>query len=150
MIVWYKESTGVTEVDMHEVAKFAVSKGWTPPKPPTVLDLLAKQFTNAAREVIRHDRITRRPYRAYHHFFERHGQTRLSLWVDIDEAPRKRMHKSLILRREQMIGDGLQLTLDSDHWNSIHPDEEPIVIPMDFTEDIEERKNAPDEYRDAS
>lgn len=33
-----------------------------------------------------------------------------------------------------MISDGLQLTLDSDHWNSIHPEEELIQIPMDFTE----------------
>jgi hypothetical protein len=32
-----------------------------------------------------------------------------------------------------------------DHWNSIHPDEEPIQIPMDLTLDIEWRKNAPDE-----
>ena len=29
-----------------------------------------------------------------------------------------------------------------DHWNSVNPTEEPIVIPMDFTEDVEERKNA--------
>ena len=52
------------------------------------------------------------------------------------------MQKSLINRREQMVGDGLQLTLDKDHWNSIHKDEEPIVIPLDFSEDVEWRKNS--------
>lgn len=56
---------------------------------------------------------------------------------------------SLIARREQMVGDGLQLTLDLDHWNTINPNDKPIVIPMDFTEDIEERKNAPDEEKKA-
>ena len=55
------------------------------------------------------------------------------------------MLKSLVNRREQMVGDGLQLKFDEDHWNSIHPDEEPINLPMDFTMDIEWRKNTPDE-----
>jgi hypothetical protein len=67
------------------------------------------------------------------------------VWVDIDEAPRKIMLKSLVNRREQMVGDGLQLTLDADHWNNIHPSEEPIVMPLDFTDDVEWRKNGPDE-----
>jgi len=39
-----------------------------------------------------------------------------------------------------MVGDGLQLTFDMDHWNAIHPDEEPIEIPLDFTDDIKWRK----------
>ena len=48
-----------------------------------------------------------------------------------------------------MVDDGLRLTYDADHWNNIHPKEEPLTIPMDFTEDIVERKNAPDERRKA-
>ncbi len=60
------------------------------------------------------------------------------------------MLKSLINRREQMVGDGLQLTLDADHWNSIHMDEEPISIPLDFTDDVAWRKNAPDENEKAA
>ncbi len=55
------------------------------------------------------------------------------------------MHKSLQLRREQMVGDGLQLTFDADHWNNIHPGEEPIVMELDFTLDVEWRKNGPQE-----
>jgi hypothetical protein len=49
-----------------------------------------------------------------------------------------------------MVGDGLQLTLDADHWNSVNPTETPITIPMDFTDDIEWRKNTPDEDSDAA
>jgi hypothetical protein len=48
-------------------------------------------------------------------------------------------------RRNQMIGDGLQLTLDADHWNRIHPDEKPIQIPLDFYDDVQWRKNSPKE-----
>ena len=66
-------------------------------------------------------------------------------WIDIDEAPRAPVYKSLQARREQMVGDGLQLTLDADHWNSIHMDEKPIVMEMDFGPDIEWRKNGADE-----
>lgn len=73
-----------------------------------------------------------------------YGNQQYHLWIDIDEAPRKSMHKSLIMRREQMVGDGLQLTLDAMHWNSINPKEEPIVIPLDFTEDVEERLSISD------
>lgn len=146
LIKMYKEETGKTEVDMKEVAKFAVERvGWQLATPETPLDRLAKEFSRAAREVMRHDKTTGKPYRAYHAISVTQGRTQLHLWIDIDEAPRKPMRKSLIARREQMVGDGLQLTFDANHWNSIHPNEEPIIIPMDFTEDIQWRLNAPDE-----
>jgi len=150
IIRMYKEKTGIQEVDMFEVAKFAVKNGWELPEPESPMERLAKEFSQAAREEIRYDKGTGRPYRANHAISYKQGNTQLHLWIDIDEAPRHSMHKSLIVRREQMVGDGLQLTLDVDHWNSIHPDEEPINIPMDFTEDILERKNAPAELRKAS
>ncbi|MGB6064725.1 MAG: hypothetical protein WBG50_07935 [Desulfomonilaceae bacterium] len=150
MIRWYREETGKIEVEMKEVAKFARDKGWRMPVPESPLERLAKEFAKAAREEIRHDKNTGQPYRGYHAISVTQGSTQLHLWIDIDEAPRKPMLKSLIARREQMVGDGLQLTLDADHWNSINPNEMPIQIPMDFTEDIEERKNAPDEIKKAS
>jgi hypothetical protein len=142
-IRYYKDETGKTEVDMKEVAKFAVANGWELPQPSNPLDRLAKEFSQAAREETRYDKKTGRPYRANHAVPLPKGGEQLRIWIDIDEAPRKPMRKSLIMRREQMVGDGLQLTLDADHWNNIHPEEDPINIPMDFTDDIEERKHAP-------
>ena len=59
------------------------------------------------------------------------------------------MLKSAVMRREQMVGEGLQLSLDLDHWNGIHPNEEAIQLPMDLTDDIQWRKNAPKEDRRA-
>jgi hypothetical protein len=145
----YKDETGEKEVDMHDVASFAHSKGWPLPKPTSPIDRLAKEFATAARDEIRHDKKTGKAYRANHAYFVQRGDQQLTLWIDIDEAPRGPMQKSLVMRREQMVGDGLQLTLDADHWNSIHPTEEPIVLPMDFTDDVEWRKNAPDEEKRA-
>ncbi len=143
-IRYYKDETGKREVNMHEVAEFAVKKGWSLPKPKNPIDLLSKQFTDAAREETRKDNKTGNPYRANHAVSVTQGQEQFTLWIDIDEAERKPMLKSLINWREQMVGDGLHLTFDTDHWNSIHPDEEPIIMPLDFTDDIKWRKNAHD------
>ncbi len=136
IIKQYKAETGEMEVDMHKVAEYAIGKGWPLPKPKNALEILTADFTQAAREEINLDEITKQPYRVNH----AHQIGQLTFWIDINEAPREPMRKSLIARREQMVGDGLQLTLDTDHWNRIHPNEEPIQIPLDFTEDVQWRK----------
>lgn len=69
----------------------------------------------------------------------------MTFWVDIDEATRRQMNKCLVQRREQMVGDAVQITLDADHWNVAHAEEEPIVMEMDFAEDVQWRLNAPDQ-----
>lgn len=144
-IRYYKDETGETELDMHKVAEFAKSKGWTMPIPPSPLDLLAKQFTQAASDETEYDAKTGKPYRVYHAIPAANGQLNLFYYVDIAEATRPQMLKATVIRREQMVRDGLQLTLDLDHWNSINPKEEPIELPMDFTLDIEIAKNTPDD-----
>ena len=149
-IRYYKQVTGVTDVNMKEVAKLAKKMGWQLPLPVDPLELLARKFANAARQEIRHDKATGKPYRVYHWLKEQKGGQQLSFWVDIDEAPRKRMVKSMHFRRDQMIGDGYQLTLDADHWNRIHPDEEPIPVELDLTDEVAWRKNAPDNGQKAS
>jgi len=150
IIRYYREVTGKTEVDMKEVARFALSKGLQQlPTPVDPLDRLASEFSQAAREEVNHDEKTGRPYRVNHVFSHKQGNLQFNLWIDIHTAPRKHIQKSLVKRREQMVSDGLQLTFDADFWNSINPNEEPINIPMDFTEDIEERKNAPNEWKKA-
>lgn len=137
----YKKKTGATEVDLKEVARFAVSSlGMKLPEPVDPLDILAKKIAVAAREETRKDKNTGLSYRV-NHAVPKDG-TQQSLWIDIDEAPRPLMKKSLVKRRDAIIGDALQLSLDTDHWNSVNPTEEDIVIILDFEEDVEERKNA--------
>jgi hypothetical protein len=139
----YKDETGKTEVIMREVAKYAVSKGWPLPTPKDPIDVLAEGFSKAARDEIRHDTKTGNPYRANHAIPVTQGKVQMHLWIDIDEASRKQMEMSLVMRRDQMLSDGLQLTHDQDHWNRINPNEEPIQLSLDFSEEIEWRKNAP-------
>ena len=141
----YRHETGETEVDMHKVASFAADRlGWPLPRPVDPLAQLAALFSQAAREETKYDKKTGRPYRVNHAVAVSQGRARqLYLWVDIDEASRAPMVKSLMGRRQQMVGDALQLALDADHWNSLHPTQEPIPLPLDFTDDVEWAKNAP-------
>ena len=142
IIHMYKEQTGNKQVDMREVAKFATEMGWPLPKPIDPLDRLAREFADAAREEIRHDKKTGRPYRGNHAVWTTQGENQFPLWIDIDEShPRKIIVKSLMKRREQTVGDLLQLTFDAEHWNNMHPNQEPITIPCDLTDDVEWRKN---------
>jgi hypothetical protein len=134
----WKKSTGKTEIDMHQVAEYAVSKGWPIPPPLTGIERLAKEFSQAAREETRQDGKTGQPYRVYH-AVKLNGQGQGVFWVDIDEAPRKHMVKSAFDRREQVIGDMVQLTLDLAHWNRVNPKEEPITAEKDLTPDVNER-----------
>lgn len=143
----YKEETGVKEVNPHDVVDWAVERlNYPLPAPQHPRDILARQLSDAFREEMRRDKKTGRPYRANHAIPVVQAGKQLFFWIDIDEnATRERMHKSLTVRREQSVADLLQLSLDADHWNSIHPDEDPIVIQLDFTYDVEWRKNAPEE-----
>ncbi|HEY3347968.1 MAG TPA: hypothetical protein VGK71_10130 [Nitrospirota bacterium] len=141
----YKDITGKTDIDVHskEFIDFAISKGWPLPKPTDPRDLLAQKFSSALRDEIKYDNKTKMPYRVNHCYAVKKGDKQIHFWIDIDEAPRKTMRKSAVMRRNQVVGDVLQLTLDLDHWNSVNPNEKPIYMPTDFTEDVEERKNAP-------
>ncbi|KFN52289.1 hypothetical protein N790_00535 [Arenimonas malthae CC-JY-1] len=145
LIQHYRDETGNASVDMHEVAKFAADRGYPLPKPKSALDRLAEQLSIAAREEVRHDKVTGRPYRANLAVVQWNNGQQLTLWHDIDVAPRRVAHKAFVQRREQMVGDALQLTLDVTHWNRVHEGEDPIVMPLDFTDDVEWRLNAPDQ-----
>lgn len=140
-IRFWKDQTGETEIDMRAVAELAKKMGWKMPTPPSDVDLLTKRFTAAAHEERKYDKKTGKPYRVYH-AIPVSGQQSLFNYVDIDEATHKQMLMSSVHRREQMISDGVNLTLDLEHWNRVNPDQQQIDLPMDLTLDIEIRKAA--------
>ena len=139
----YRQETGKDSVDMHDVARFAISKGVKPPTPKTQEALLAEKFSAAAREETARDQETGRPYRVNFATIQRQGGVQLTLWHTLDNAPRHVAHKGLMQRREQMVGDAVSLADDADHWNRINPNETPIQIPFDFEFDVMLRRNTP-------
>jgi hypothetical protein len=146
VIKLYKQRTSKASVEMHEVAKFAAEMGWQMPKPKNPVDLLAEELSRAAREEFRKDEVTGRPYRANLAVTttQKDG-SQMTFWTDIDEAPRHVAHRSFSQRREQMVGDAVQLTSDVTHWNRVHLAEESIQIVLDFTDDVAERNAVFDE-----
>lgn len=66
----------------------------------------------------------------------------MSLWADIDNAPRSFMEKSFSQRRKAIADDCFQVKQDVDHFNDENPTEFPIQIVLDFTDDVAEMEAA--------
>mgnify|MGYP001244673902 CR=1 FL=1 len=142
----YREQIG-RDATSHEIAEAWLKAGGKMPKPKNPIDELAKDFSRASREEIRIDKETGEPYRANISYTQVQGGVQLTFWGDIDKIDRRKMHNNYILRREQMVGDGLQLALDLKHWNRVNPKDEPIQPELDFTDDVQWRMNAPKEKK---
>ncbi|MBO6700679.1 MAG: hypothetical protein JJ917_17775 [Rhizobiales bacterium] len=150
LIRHYRDETGEEAVDMKKVAKWAAGKGWPMPRPADPIELLAKEFSKAARQETKKDKVTGRSYRVNHSFTVTQGGQQLHLWIDIDNASHGPMLKSVTNRREQMVGDGLHLLNDVEHWNRINPDQKQIELDLDLTLDVEWRRNSDEDEEDAA
>jgi hypothetical protein len=141
---YYKEKYKKSVVTMAEIARAAISEGWSVPAPISGEDRLAKEFADAEREEIRVDKKTKRPYRANLAMSQRlkHG-VQLGLWIDTDEATRSQLVMAMAKYREQMLGEAVIGTNTVEHWNRINPNEQPVLFPLDFAEETEWRRNTP-------
>ena len=139
---WLREKEQ-RDVTTHEVALALKAQGYKMPVPKTDVDLLAKDVAEALREETRYDNVLKKDYRSNVYYTERQGGKQLTFWADIDRVNRKKMVKNYVLRRDQMIGDGTQLSIDLMHWNRVNPKDEPIQAELDFTDDVQWRLNAP-------
>jgi len=146
---YYKRINKKTAVSMAEVAVAAISEGWPEPPPVSGVERLAKQFSDAEREEIRHDQKTKHPYRANLAITERlkDGKQR-ALWIDTDEADREQMIFAMAKYREQMIGEAVIGTNTVNHWNRVHPDQLPLPFDTDLKEEVQWRLNAPPDDED--
>ena len=53
------------------------------------------------------------------------------------------MEKAFAQRREQIVGDCVQLRIDIDVYNDMDPTHPPVNLELDFTEDVAERLAGP-------
>ena len=56
------------------------------------------------------------------------------------DAPREHMQKAFIQRREQIVGDCVQLVTDVEAYNAMKSNQPPIQMWLDFRDDVEERR----------
>jgi hypothetical protein len=137
----YEQETGDSSVTItaHDVAAWAIRKGLWEPRKVDFVNQLADELAKAWREEYRTDKYGRR-YRAKHARKERSDGRNLTLWADIDDdsAPRSHFEGAFAQRRQQIVGDCLQLKTDVDVYNDRNKHVEPIQIILDFTQDVEE------------
>jgi hypothetical protein len=143
---WYKQEHKKSAVTMAQVTQEAIARGWKLPAPISGAERLARQFADAEREEIRYDNSTKEPYRGNLALTQRlKDGTQLSLWIDTDEANRQQMVMALHKYREQMLGEAIIGTNTAEHWNRTHPEQQPLPFPTDFAEEVQWRKNTPEE-----
>jgi hypothetical protein len=126
-------------IDPHAVAEWAYRNGCHKPNVKTVIDSIAADIAQSFREEYRTDARGRR-YRAKHAATQKFGTKTLSLWGDMDDpnAPHEHFVKSFAQRRQQIVGDCVQLKTDVDVYNDLRIPNEPIQVVLDFTYDVEE------------
>lgn len=148
-IRYWQDQTGESEIDMTRVAELAIKMGWKEPPPVSPLERLAKQFKDAARQDVRRDKKTGRPYRGYHAVPRKSADGQLCFsYIDIDDPKTKpeNFKKACVMRREQSVDDMLQLFLDQTHWNDTRPPEQQVeVLPADLGFDLELRLSSMDD-----
>jgi hypothetical protein len=143
----YTVEVDSSPVSLDNVASWAIERGLYRPAPRDVVKLCREALAESLRQEKRTDSKGRR-YRAKHSVRTNVGGLQLSLWADIDNAPRSFMEKSFGQRRKAIADDCFQVKQDVDHFNDENTDEAPIQIVLDFTDDVAEMEAAEQQDRD--
>jgi hypothetical protein len=137
--IWhrYEREHGGTPAPPREVVAWGLKRGLLERPRIDPMEVLAGDMARALREEYRTDETGRR-YRVNHAVRITRGGVQMSLWAELDSAPRDYMVKAFAQRRRQIVGDCVQLKTDVDVYNDKHTDAEPIQVVLDFTEDVAE------------
>jgi hypothetical protein len=138
----YRDEVSPDPVDLREVAAWAIKNRFWAPQPADLNTSFARDLADVLREEVRTDAKGRR-YRANIPVKER-GKDGVPLfkWADIDDAPFVHVEKSVQQERRSIASDCYALAMKVEHYNDAHLGQEPIQVPFDFSEDIEEMKIA--------
>ncbi|QNQ10412.1 hypothetical protein [Sphingomonas alpina] len=137
----YTEEVSSDPVSLDEVAIWAIDRGLYRPAPRDIVKIFRDALADSLRQEKRVDAKGRK-YRAKHSMRTWVKGQQLSLWADIDTAPRSFLEKSFSQRRKAIADDCFQIKQDVDHFNDEHLDEEAIQMVIDFTEDVAEMEAA--------
>jgi hypothetical protein len=135
----YQKEVSPDPADLRTVGKWAMDNSLWHPKPADVQASFARDMADALQEETRIDKAGR-PYRAKiaARVSNPDGGTPLFKWADIDLAPRSHAEKSFQQTRQQVAATCFHLRMGVDHFNAIHPEQPPIPLLLDFSEDVEE------------
>lgn len=138
----YKQTVNDAPITMREVADWAIREGrWRPPI-KSVVDQLAQELGEAAREQYMTDMQGRRVRRLHARKIEVTLSTgemkQETFWDDITTAPPEHMQMAFQQRRRLVLSDCQQLKTDVDSYNENWNTGEQLLFSYDFEEDLEE------------
>jgi hypothetical protein len=73
-----------------------------------------------------------------------------TFWAQLGYADREHMQQAFAQRREQIVGDCLQLKIDVDAYNELNRKAPPIQLILDFMDDVAERQHWGDDDKKAA
>ena len=125
-----------------EVVEWAVARGLLKLPDIDPYDVLAGQMASALREEVQTDEKGRR-YRVNHAVRISKNGVQYTFWAMMNFAPHDHMEKAFAQRREQIVGDCVQLNIDVAAYNDMKTEEHPLIqLVLDFTDDVAERQVA--------
>jgi len=133
----YVDEIGHDPVSLDVVAEWAVANGLFHPAPRSVTKLCREALAESLRQERRLD-AEGRLYRSKHPVRTSVGGVQLTLWADIDTAPRVHMERSFAQRRRSIVDDCFQIKQDVDHYNAYRAGELSIQMVLSFDEDVAE------------
>jgi hypothetical protein len=137
----YEKHSGHLPASAREAATWAVQRGLIQLPDVDPYDVLADDMARALREEYATDKKGRR-YRVNHAVRITRRGVQYTMWAMLQTAPREHIQKAFIQRREQVVGDLVQLATDVEVYNDMSKNAEPIQLILDFTADVEERRAA--------
>ncbi|HEY1804997.1 MAG TPA: hypothetical protein VGG45_11010 [Terracidiphilus sp.] len=123
-----------------EAVEWAVKAGLIQLPEVDPYDVLAGQMSQALREEYAED-VQGRRYRVNHAVRVTKAGVQLTFWGMMGFASHDHMEKAFTQRREQIIGDNVQLKTDVDVYNDLNRGKRPsIQLVLDYTDDVAERE----------
>jgi hypothetical protein len=140
--IWHKydSDNGHRPCSTREAVDRAIEEGLLEEPQIDVRDMLAQQMAAALRDEMETDDKGRR-YRVNHAVRVTKGGVQYTFWASMGFAPHEHMERAFAQRREQVIGDLVQLKTDVDVYNDLNAGQRPqIQLVLNFTEDVAERE----------
>lgn len=134
----YEHERDHAPASAREVVTWAVREGKLALPKIDPLDVLASQMASALREEYATDAQGNR-YRVNHAVRITKSGVQTTFWGILGYAHSGHMRMSFTQRREQIVGDCLQLQNDVDAYNNLYPKER-VQLELNFAEDVAERR----------
>jgi hypothetical protein len=140
--IWhhYDSSRDHKPSSARQACEWAVAEGLLQVPEVDPYDILADQMAHAVGEEHKTDEKGRR-YRVNHAVRVSRNGVQYTFWGVMGHVPHDHMQKAFAQRREQIIGDNLQLKTDVDVYNDKYRGKNAeIQLVLDYTDDIAERE----------